>query len=135
VDGLYVGAFPMTTASLAMVYNIELSSGTSLTVNPVWRYMGRFYTEFDPEDRTDPNDRAQSWEIPDYYILDAHAALDVLFTDFFFKRMNISFHLFNALNTINYIVQGTDGSTHTRQTAEVFYGRARWWNIGVQFDF
>jgi outer membrane cobalamin receptor len=135
VKDLYVGAFPMTSLSLAMVYNIELSSGTSLTINPVFKFLDRFYTDFDPDDRTDPDDREQSWQIPNYYILDAHAALDILFTDFFFKRMNISFHLFNALNTINYIVQGTDGSTHTSVSAEVFYGRSRWWNIGVLFDF
>ena len=135
VKGLYVGAFPMTNVSVAMVYNIKLSSGTSLTINPVFKYLDRFYTDFDPDDRTDEDDREQSWQIPGYGLLDAHAALDILFTDFFFKRMNISFHLFNALNTINYIVQGTDGSTHTSVSAEVFYGRDRWWNIGVLFDF
>jgi len=135
VKDLYVGNFPQTNFSLAMIYRYDISSATALIFNPVWRFHGRHYASFDPDDRSDITDREQSWQIPDYNILDVHVSLNVLFADFFFKKMNVGFHLFNALNVLEYIVVATDGSSHDKFSADVFYGRDRWWNMSVLFDF
>jgi hypothetical protein len=63
-------------------------------------------------------------------------------TDFFVKRINLNFHVFNLLNNDNYIVEATDGpnssvygQAHTYESAKGFYGRERWYNIGLAFTF
>jgi outer membrane receptor protein involved in Fe transport len=132
---LFVGDFPMTNASLGLIFTEDLSSGTSFYFNPVWRIHSRHYAQFNPDDRNDPDDRAQSWKIPDYYIIDVHAGFDILFTDFFFKKLSLALHIFNALDNLNYIVDAQDGSDHNSQTSRVFMGRDRWWNFSVGFEF
>ncbi len=49
VDGLYVSDFPMTTASLYMNYEYELSSGSTLIFNPVYSLFSRYYAVFNPD--------------------------------------------------------------------------------------
>ncbi|GAB4298153.1 MAG: TonB-dependent receptor [Ignavibacteriaceae bacterium] len=134
VKDLYVGDFPMTRAALQMMYTIETGGGTSLFFNPVYTFYGRQYAQFDPDRRTDETDRMQSWRVPDFYLIDIHAGVDILFTDFFFKKLNIALHVFNALNNLEYIVDAVDGSDHNKETANVFYGRDRWWNISFSAD-
>ncbi|MFA6979141.1 MAG: TonB-dependent receptor [Ignavibacteriaceae bacterium] len=135
VDGLYVGDFPMTNASLQFTYTENLSNGTTFYFNPIYSFHGRFYSFFNPDQRTNINDRSQSYRLPDYYILDLHAGFDFLFTEMFFKKLNVGLHMFNALNNLDYIVDGQDGSDHSKNTALVFMGRSRWYNFSLTFDF
>jgi outer membrane receptor protein involved in Fe transport len=135
VKDLFVGDFPLTNASVYMVFTQELSNGMNIYFNPVYRLHSRHYANFDPDRRTDPTDRAQSWRLPDYYILDVHTGFNMLLTDFFFEKLSIGLHVFNALNNLNYIVGGSDGSDHNAQTSRVWMGRGRWWNLSFSFDF
>jgi len=135
VDGLYVGDFPMTNASLQFTYTENLSNGTTFYFNPVYSFHGRFYTVYNPDYRSNINDRSQAYRLPDYYLLDLHAGFDFLFTEMFFKKLNVGLHMFNALNNLDYIVNGQDGADHTKNTARVFMGRDRWYNFSLTFDF
>jgi iron complex outermembrane recepter protein len=135
VNDLYVSEFPMTTAALEMNYRYEIGTGASLIFNPVYKFFGRYYAFFNPDSRSNVNDRAQSWRMPDYYIFDVHTAYEVLLTNFFVKKFTFGFHIFNALNTTNYITDATDGSDHSKNSAQVWYGRERWYNVSFTFEF
>ena len=135
VKDLYVSDYPMTSAALEMNYRYDIGTGAALVFNPVYKFFGRYYAFFNPDSRSNVNDRAQSWRMPDYYIFDVHTAYEVLLTDFFVKKFTFGFHVFNILNTTNYITDATDGSDHTRNTATVWYGRERWYNASFTFEF
>jgi hypothetical protein len=135
VKDLYVSDFPMTTASFYMDYRYELGTGSALIFNPVYKLFSKYYAVFNPDNRTDPDDKSQPWRIPDYYIFDVHSAYEVLLTNFFVKKFIFGFHVFNVLNTTNYITDATDGSDHTEYSARVWYGRDRWYNASFTFEF
>jgi len=135
VDGLYVSDFPMTTASLYMNYEYELSSGSTLIFNPVYTLFSRYYAVFNPDQRSDPNDDTQSWRMPDYYIFNVYAAYKILLTNFFVKQFTFGFNVYNVMNTKNYITDATDGSTHDASTAQVWYGQERNYTASFTFNF
>jgi len=135
VDGLYVSDFPMTTASLYMNYEYELSSGSTLIFNPVYSLFSRYYAVFNPDSRSDPDDDTQSWRMPDYYLFNVYTAYKVLLTNFFIKQFVFGFNVYNVLNTKNYITDATDGSTHDASTARVWYGQERFYTASFTFNF
>lgn len=135
VNDLWVGDFPMINAAFQVHYRKTLSNGASFYFNPVYTLHSMMFANFDPNARTNEFDRTQSWRIPDYYLVDVHVGYEVLFNNLFFKKLNIGLHIFNALNNKDYIVDGQDGLDHTANSALVFYGRNRWWNLSFSFDF
>jgi hypothetical protein len=135
VDGLYVSDFPMTTASLYMNYEYELSSGSTLIFNPVYSLFSRYYAVFNPDNRTNENDDAQSWRIPDYYLFNVYTAYKIILTNFFIKQFTFGFNVYNVLNTKNYITDATDGGSHDANAARVWYGQERNYVASFIFDF
>jgi len=107
------------------------------------RYYTDFYANFDPTSRDDENDRQQVWKVPDYYLFDIH-------TSYTFKlggyKVSVYGHIFNLLNAL-YISDATDNSryngfygdnneySHTVNSAEVFVGLPRTFNLGFRFEF
>ncbi|HRI46267.1 MAG TPA: TonB-dependent receptor [Ignavibacteriaceae bacterium] len=135
VNGIKVGDFPMTTASLGFTYTKKMSDLSEMTFNPVYNFFGRHYAFFDPDGRTNVNDKNDSWRLPDFYLFDVHVGYNLLIVDSFFKRLSVGMHLFNALNNRNYITDATDGANHDGRSARVFFGRERSWNLSLTFDF
>ncbi len=132
---LYVGDFPQTQASLGLTYTTQLGNGGSFYFNPVFQYFGRFYSDFDPDDRQDAGDRAQPWRLPNYNMLNVHTGYSVVLSNLFVKKISIGLHVFNALNVQDYIVYAEDGSDHSKTSAEGFLGRPRWSNLSFTFNF
>jgi len=135
VDGLYVSDFPMTTASLYMNYEYELSSGSTLIFNPVYTLFSRYYAVFNPDQRSNEKDRDQSWRIPDYYLFHVFTAYRVLLTNFFIKQFTFGFNVYNILNTKDYITDATDGGKHDAGSARVWYGQERNYVASFTFNF
>ena len=134
VDGLYVGNFPMTTASFEVKYLINLNSSTQIVLNPVYKFMGRHYAEYDPDNRNNENEIVENaWRLPDYYLIDFHSQIQFLLGNFLFKKIKLGFHVFNVLNK-EHIVYGLDGSGHDSKTVQVFYGRERSWHLSFTLD-
>ncbi|PKL83214.1 MAG: hypothetical protein CVV24_06065 [Ignavibacteriae bacterium HGW-Ignavibacteriae-3] len=137
-EGLYVSEFPQQQVTFQLNYRLYLGSGLNVFINPVYKFLGTYYSSFNPDTRSNPNDRAQSWKIPDSNVLDFHLGFTYYLTDFFVKRINLNFHVFNMLNN-GYIVDGQDGGTnstnHIAQNARVFYSRDRWYNVAFAFNF
>ena len=143
VKDLRVGNQPQTQLSLAAtIYPIE-----GLEAKIVGKYFSNFWSDWNPLNRDDPNDRRQSWQIPNYTTFDLHVNY-VIPTVAKGLRFSLFAHVFNLFDEI-YIQDATDNSDfncfgywdvwhyepyhpHTASAAEVFFGPRRSINMGVQ---
>lgn len=135
VNGLKVYGFPQMSATAEFTLDQPIAYGISAYLNPVFRYNADQFAYFNVDSKSNPNDISQSWQIPNYSILDLHFGVNILITDSYLKRINLGLHVFNLLNNADYIVDATDGSKHDEVTSTVFYGRERWINFNVGFNF
>lgn len=135
VKDLYVSEFPQQQANIQLNYRLNLMRGLNLFVNPVYKFEGKNYASFNPDNRTNPNDRNQSWAIPTVNLVDLHLGFTWYISDFILKKANLNFHVFNLLNNKNYILDALDGTGHVATTAKFFYGRERWYNLQFAFTF
>ncbi len=138
--GLKVGDAPQS--QFAAMLGFKPIKGLNIQIED--RYYMDYYANFEPTSRTDENDRAQVWKVPNYNILDLH---------FSYRRplknnMTLTFfgHVFNALNAL-YVSDATDNSryngwygpnheyNHDVNTAEVFVGLPRTFNLGFRLEF
>jgi outer membrane receptor protein involved in Fe transport len=94
----------------------------------------KYYANFDPANRTNANDRTQSWQIPAYNLVDLHAGYTLPGNVFGSGNLKFQFHVFNALDK-TYISDADDGSKHDASTAVVFMGSPRRWNIALAYDY
>jgi outer membrane receptor protein involved in Fe transport len=135
VNGLKVPSFPQTSLALEFTYNLQLGYGTDIYINPVYRFNGDQYSYFSPDTRKVATDKAQSWKLPDYGMIDLNVGVSYLMTNFFVKKITLDFHVFNLLDYDYYMVDGTDGVGHAESTATIWYGRPRWMNLNLGFNF
>ncbi|MEN3041047.1 MAG: TonB-dependent receptor [Bacteroidia bacterium] len=124
VKGLRVGSAPQT--QIGGVIRLSPTPNLYFTLN--YFYYDRFWASFDPELRTNPNDRSQPWRLPSYGLMDIAAGYEVSVSNDIRVRFFGNIH--NLLDT-RYIVTAIDGSSHDRRTARFFYGFGRTWNIGL----
>lgn len=130
-NGLYVGNYPMTTASLGLFFNEQLSEKLNYYLNPVYNFFGRYYAKYLPELRTNIESKGiQPWRIPDFFNIDIHAGVEYKFENIFVKSINLSFDIFNILNQKS-IIDATDGQSHNSSSALVWYGKERWWSTSI----
>ena len=139
VKNLKVGDAPQTQFVLAgSVYPIP-----GLFGQVVFRYYANNYADWNPFDRTDPEDRAQSWKAPNYSVIDFHASYDLPF-EFAGIKPQLFAHIFNLLDT-EYIMDALDnspyngytsnGTNHSADDAEVYFGLPRMFNIGLSLHY
>ena len=142
LDGLKVGDAPQTQLALApSFYPVR-----GLFLQTVYRYYANHYSDFNPLDRDDPTDRAQSWKSPSYGVFDFHASYK-LPVNLGPVGLTLSAHIFNALDEI-YVQDAVDNSSynayridgaivnpHSADAAEVYLGLPRSFNIGLQLNY
>ena len=127
IKDLKVGDAAQTTAALGLDY--ELMDKTHFTVD--YNYFGDYYADFEPNNRTSASDTDQSWKAPDYGIFDASIRYGFKFGEFdttLTARMN------NVFNT-EYIADARDGNNHMANSATVWYGYGRTFNISAKLKF
>ena len=127
-EGLKVGDAAQKTLSLSGAVFPTRGLYASLGVR---RFMDH-YAKFDPANRTDPDDRAQSWKLPDYNLVDLHASYTLPGTTF--SNMKLRLHVFNLLDE-RYVSDADDGDGHDAASARVFLGLGRRWNISLSYDY
>ncbi len=135
IDGLKVGDAPQTQ----FVFITTLTPWQGFSGELIGRYNTDFYAAFDPLGRTDPDDRAQSWQIPSYWVWDLHLNYTLpLSTDF---EVAVFLHVLNLFDE-TYIQEATDNDAfnsfdgdHDADDAAVFFGAPRRFNAGVSFTF
>lgn len=135
VKDLYVSEFPQQQANIQINYRLNLLRGLNMFINPVYKFEGRNFASFNPDNRTNPNDRGQSWQLPTVNLVDLHIGFTWYISDFVLNKANLYFHVFNLLNNKNYILDALDGANHIATTAKFFYGRERWYNLSLSLTF
>ncbi len=136
VEGTFLPRFPMTTASASLHYNATINSKINIFINPELNYFANQYAQFDPTSRENKNEQGvNSWKLPNLFIANLHFGTDYIFDNSFIKKVNLTFHLFNALDNNNFVIDAIDGNDHSKESALVWYGRERWWNFSLALLF
>lgn len=139
LDGLRIGEAPQSQFALATtVYPI-----TGMQIQGVYRYYANYYAAWNAPDRIDPNDRKQSWKVPDYGVFDLHASYN-LPLNLNGVNFEVFAHVFNALDAVfiqdavdnsQYNAYTGNGKTHSADDAEVFFGLPRTINVGITVSY
>ncbi|MDR9387479.1 MAG: TonB-dependent receptor [Balneolaceae bacterium] len=98
----------------------------------------KHYSDFSPLGRTDANDRAQAWKVPNATFFNLH--LDYTLTSIL-DGTQVFFNMLNVTDEV-YIQDATDNSRynaydldHDADDAEVFFGLPRRYNFGLRVNF
>jgi len=128
--GVHVGDAAQSTYAISLRYGF-LKNGY---IKFKYTYFDRYYSNFDPFSLTGPNGGRESWKIPSYGLLTAHAGYSVKFDK---SRLHFRANVFNLLNTL-YISDARNnqyGSTYDVNSAGVFVGQGLTFNVSVGFEF
>ncbi len=120
ISGVPVGNSAQTTMALGA--NFEVLPGT--TIRGEFTYYDRFYADFDPLSRNEPN-MANPTRMPDYGLLDLGLTHNFQFGPF---EARLNANVFNLLGT-EYIADATGGYD------SVWYGFGRTWTVGTKINF
>ncbi len=126
-DGLYVGDAPQTQLSLFANFNILRTVDFSVS----WMFHDRYYADFSPTTRTNPDDRNQSYRIPSYQTIDMHLECPFRIGT---VKARIDLGCLNALNS-KYIIRGQDGYSHTINDFTGFWGFGRTFYASLKIEF
>ena len=125
IKDLKVGDAAQTTTALGL--NYKFWDKTSVTVD--YNYYADLYADYDPNDRSDiATSGVQAWKVPTYGIFDASLRHGFKFGGF---DATVTARMNNVFNT-SYISDALDG---TAQTALVWYGFGRTFNVGAKINF
>jgi len=126
-DGLYVGDAPQTQVSLFAQVRIM----RTVDFSAAWMYYDRYYSDFSPTTRTDPEDKSQSFRIPSYQTLDLHLGCPFKISSITAK---VDLGCLNALNG-KYIIRGQDGYSHSENDFTGFWGFGRTFYVSFKLNF
>lgn len=126
-DGLYVGDAPQFQVSLFATARIM----NAVSLSAYYNYYDLLYADFNPVNRTNPDDRAQSFQLPAYHNLDIYVScpfrIGTLEAQADLGCQNVIGH--------EYIVRGTDGPAHSRADFTGFWGFGRTFFVAMQIKF
>ena len=124
-NGLPVGDAPQTQIGA----NLAINPLRNLFIRAEWQYNGRYWSDFEPSARTNPDDLTNPYRIPAYHLLNAGVTWDTVL----WNKINIGlfFNLNNILDTY-YIERGKDGKDHSAQTFTGYWGQGRNCNFGIR---
>jgi len=127
LKGIRVGNSAQTTAALG--FNYQILNGFRIGFDG--NYFGRNYSSFKINQNVGNNDFQQPWMIPDAVTVDFSA-------NYRFKMGGfdafLTGNIFNLLDA-TYISDAADGTDHTWNTAQVFYGFGRTWSMNLKIKF
>jgi iron complex outermembrane receptor protein len=135
-NGVYVGDAAQTQVAVS----IKAKPVENFYFKPQFTYFGRNYSNFDAtslqaaDDGSQGNKGRQSWQLPDYWLLDLHAGYTIKL-----KKLDVSLRasVLNVLDAL-YISDADNngiGQTFDATSATVFMGMGRRWTAGIGFKF
>lgn len=132
IAGLKVADAAQTTAAIGVDY--QFMPKTHLTVD--YNYFGNLYADFDPNNRSvdsiDPDAPVvQPWKVPDFGTFDASLRYGFKIGEL---DTTLIAQMYNIFNT-KYIADALDGAEHNAQTALVWYGYGRTFNLSAKLRF
>lgn len=141
VKDLYVGDAPQNQ----LVASLRVFPVDGLEIAGVYSYYSKHYAQWDPFSRSDASDKSQSWQAPNYGLLNFHVNYDFNFGERY--GVTLFAHVFNSLDEIYisdavdnsrynaYKVDGSIANPHQADAAEVFLGTPRKFNVGFKLNF
>ncbi len=123
-DGLHVGDAPQTQIGASL--RLGLTPG--LDIRADWSWNDRFWADFDPVSRTNPDDRRDPYRIPSYHLLNA----GVSWTGSVRRLGIVLFLNVNNILDATYIERSKDGSDHSRDTFTGYWADGRNLNFGIR---
>ena len=127
-DGLPVGDAPQTQVGAGLEF--KLPAGFRITAG--WRFNDRMYADFEPEDRTAPDDRSDPYRIPGYHLIDASVNWSREFPKLLSMTVFVSGA--NLLDTF-YVERAVDGAAHDLASLRGFWGFGRNFSFGLRLSF
>lgn len=126
IAGLKVSESAQTTAALGLDW--EIFQKTHLTVD--YNYFGNLYAQYDPNDRGTEG-APQAWKAPDYATVDAGLRYNFKIGEFDTTLLGIVNNVFNT----EYIADARDGAGSATDTALVWFGFGRTFNVSAKIRF
>ena len=125
--GLPVGDAPQT--QVGAVLEINFLKNFKFTAD--WQFNDRMYADFDPDGRTNPDDRTPSYRIPGYHLLNASLS----WSGRIGRKTGLTVFIngYNLTDTL-YIERGQDGAGHDLASFRGFWGFGRNFNFGFRFS-
>ncbi len=132
-NNLHVGDAPQT--QLSILAEVTIAKGVLL--NADWKYNSRLYADFDPTYRTNPDDRAESYRLPDYNLINAGISWKKEWGFSVSNHRKLSTTVFLNVNNLldeQYIERGKDGTDHTLSSFRGYWGFGINGNMGLRID-
>ena len=129
-DGLPVGDAPQTQVGAS----VSVKPCTGLTMQLGWSYNARYWADFEPNTRTDANDRTEPYRLPDYSLVNVGVSYQKNFKAGDKTLGTVLFFNLNNLFDEWYIERGKDGKDHTLGTFTGYWGQGRNCAFGVKFN-
>ena len=126
ISGLKVSDAAQTTAALGL--NYELMDKTFFTLD--YNYFADLYARYDPNDRGTAG-APQAWKAPEYATFDMSLRHGFKIGDL---DTTITGRINNVFDTL-YIADATDGGGSIAETALVWYGYGRTFNVSAKIKF
>lgn len=127
IEDLKVGDAAQTTAALGFSY--QLMEGFTLGMD--YNYYDNLYASYNPLGRTSVEQNVDAWQIPAYGLVDLNVTYKFEFNGF---DASLYGNVYNVADT-EYVADANDGSGNNAQTASVYYGFGRTWNLGLKVKF
>jgi len=128
--GVHVGNSAQSTYAASLRW--EFVKNAYITAK--YTFFDRYYSDFDPFSLTGANGGKESWKIPSYGLLSAHAGYTLKF-----KKSALAFraNVFNILNSlyISDAKNNQNGSGFDAASAGVFFGQGTTFNVSIGFEF
>lgn len=127
IDGLKVSDAPQTS----MVIDLSIYPVKGLYFTLLLRDYRDHFAKFSPTDRDVPREAGkQPWKIPAYSLVDLHFGYTFPKKEGLPVTIQLKGNIFNLMDE-PYITSAWEGQFHDAETANVYMGRSRTWNLGM----
>lgn len=128
--GVHVGNSAQSTYAGSLRYGFAKGAYVKLK----YTYFDRYFSDFNPNSLSGPTARKESWQIPGYGQLSAHAGYKLRLKN---SSLDFRANVFNVLNTM-FISDANNnfyGTNFDATSAAVFVGQGLRFNVSVAFEF
>ncbi len=127
VKGLNIGG----TAQQQFGGFVDFKLLDAIFIKVEYLYFNNLYADFDPTNRSKPNDRQQAFRIPSYGLANAYIGIPFKLGKQFGRFQLNAYNIFNK----TYIVNGEDGTGHNLDTFRGFWSFGRNLNLAFKLNF
>jgi outer membrane receptor protein involved in Fe transport len=107
-----------------------------LNAGIIWTFNDRYWADFEPNTRTNANDKTEPYRIPSYNLVNisANYHLPINVTQERPLALDIFINVNNLFDEM-YIERGKDGADHTLDTFTGYWGQGINFNCGLKISF